>query len=205
MPRKNIKTLCGKPLIAYTIETALASSRIDRVIVSTEDKEIAKIAEHYGAEVPFLRPIDLAKDESITGDAVNYTLQKLLHQGDSFQSILIMYPSHPFRTMAMIDAAIDSLKEDFVRFQTVRPIHVGYGSHVMLKDDCTVIPLMPRLNGLKFGMHYCPYGLIIGYRFEGFSGPCQNYIIHDPVYLIDIDTLEDFALAESVVRHGMYH
>ena len=64
VPRKNIKDLCGKPLIAWTIEEALKSKYIDRLIVSTEDEEIANISKKYGAEVPFLRPTELAKDDT---------------------------------------------------------------------------------------------------------------------------------------------
>ncbi len=65
VPRKNVRLLAGKPLIAYAIETALASALIDRVIVSTEDSEIATVARQYGAEVPFMRPVDLATDEAL--------------------------------------------------------------------------------------------------------------------------------------------
>ena len=64
IPKKNIKLLGDKPLIAYTIEEALKSEYIDRTVVSTDDKEIAKIAKNYGAEVPFLRPRSLAEDTS---------------------------------------------------------------------------------------------------------------------------------------------
>ena len=65
IPRKNIKMLCGKPLIAHSIEAALACSSIDRVIVSTDDEEIAKVAREYEAEIPFMRPKELAQNNSI--------------------------------------------------------------------------------------------------------------------------------------------
>src|SRR5687767_5970077 len=64
IPRKNIRLLGGKPLIAYSIEAARASRFIERVIVSTDDPEIAKVAQQYGAEIPFIRPAELAQDNS---------------------------------------------------------------------------------------------------------------------------------------------
>ena len=74
LPRKNIKPLLGKPLIAWTIEQALASKYLDRVIVSTEDEEIAAISRKYCAEVPFLRPKELARDDSPTIDTLLHAL-----------------------------------------------------------------------------------------------------------------------------------
>ena len=64
MPQKNIRLLAGKPLISYTIEVALESNHINRLIVSTDDEEIARVAEKYNAEVPFLRPASLAQDDT---------------------------------------------------------------------------------------------------------------------------------------------
>jgi len=74
VPRKNIKPLLGKPLIAWTIEQAKMSKHIDKLIVSTDDKEIAEISQKYGAEVPFLRPKELAKDESPTIDTIMHAI-----------------------------------------------------------------------------------------------------------------------------------
>ena len=77
IPNKNIKKFSGKPLIVHTIEHALAASYIDRVIVDTDSEEIAKIARENGAEVPFLRPAELAQDGSQVVDNIIYTLNKL--------------------------------------------------------------------------------------------------------------------------------
>ena len=75
IPKKNIKLFHGKPLIAYSIEVALKSKLFDKVVVSTDDEEIARIAKKYGAEVPFLRPKELSDDFSSSGDVVNHTIQ----------------------------------------------------------------------------------------------------------------------------------
>ena len=77
LPGKNIKEMCGKPLIAYTIEAALAAKSIDHVILSTDDEEIAAVAKKYGAEVPFMRPAELASDTAMAVDNYIYTIGRL--------------------------------------------------------------------------------------------------------------------------------
>ena len=93
IPRKNIKLFCGKPLIYWSIKVALENKFIDRVIVSTEDKEIAQIAREYSAEVPFLRSKDLANDNSLTIDVVLNVLDNL----DDVKDILLLQPTSPLR------------------------------------------------------------------------------------------------------------
>ena len=82
IPRKNIKMFHGKPLIAYSIEVALASQLFDKVVVTTDDEEIAMVAKAYGAEVPFLRPKALADDFTGTGDVIDHALNVLKEQGE---------------------------------------------------------------------------------------------------------------------------
>ena len=77
LPGKNIKEMCGKPLIAWSIEEAKFCSDIDRIIVSTDDKEIAEVAKKYGAEVPFMRPAGLANDMASTIDVIFHTIEWL--------------------------------------------------------------------------------------------------------------------------------
>jgi len=108
LPGKNIKALNDKPLIAYTIEAALNSKKITRVIVSTDDTEIAVVSMKYGAEVPFMRPDDLATDTARSVDAYNYTIQRLEREEDiSVKEIIVLQPTSPFRTSQHIDEAIE--------------------------------------------------------------------------------------------------
>lgn len=104
---KNIYPLCGKPLIAYTIETALASKYIDDVIVSTDSEKIAEVAKNFGAEIPFLRPKEFATDTSKTIDAILYTLAELSKCGRIFDDFMILQPTSPLRTTNDIDNAIE--------------------------------------------------------------------------------------------------
>ena len=96
VPRKNIRKLGNKPLIAHTIETALDSKIFDHVIVSTEDQEIASISKKYGADVPFLRPKYLAKDKVIYGDVVMHAIEKLSELGYGFDTIASRDCTVPF-------------------------------------------------------------------------------------------------------------
>lgn len=96
VPRKNIRKLGDKPLIAHSIETALNSNVFDHVIVSTEDNEIASISKKYGAEVPFMRPKYLAKDKVIYGDVVMHALKKLYELGYEFDAVASRDCTVPF-------------------------------------------------------------------------------------------------------------
>lgn len=112
IPKKNIKKLGGKPLIAYTIEEALKSKYIDRVIVSTDDKEIAAIAKKSGAEVPFLRPKELAKDTSSSLSVVLHALNYLEKEENYHPGIIVfLQPTSPFRTAKHIDNGIEKIKD----------------------------------------------------------------------------------------------
>src|SRR3990170_965342 len=107
IPRKNIKPLGGKPLIGWTIDAALQSRMLSRVIVSTDDAEIAQAARECGAETPFLRPPELAQDDSSSISVVLHALQWLEEQEHfSPDYVLLLQPTSPFRNAHDIRAAI---------------------------------------------------------------------------------------------------
>lgn len=95
IPRKNIREFCGKPIIAYSIEAAQKAGCFDRIIVSTDDQEIADIAEYYGAEVPFIRPDELANDQVGIGPVIEHTLSWLASKGESVEYICNILPTAP--------------------------------------------------------------------------------------------------------------
>ncbi|UXC29329.1 pseudaminic acid cytidylyltransferase [Aliarcobacter butzleri] len=96
IPKKNIKSFHGKLLIAYSIEVALKSKLFDKVIVSTDDEEIAKIAKEYGASIPFLRPKELSDDFIGTGAVVEHTINFLKEQGENIDFVCTIYATAPF-------------------------------------------------------------------------------------------------------------
>lgn len=110
LPRKNIKELCGKPLIAWSIEAGLKSKYIDEVVVSTDYQEIADIAKKYGATVPFLRPDYLASDTATSFDAVKHTIDFYKDElGKEFDYIILLEPTSPLREVDDIDRSIEYL------------------------------------------------------------------------------------------------
>jgi CMP-N,N'-diacetyllegionaminic acid synthase len=111
VPRKNIKLLCGKPLIAYTIEAALKSKRLTRTILSTEDAEIAEVGKALGVDVPFLRPRELAEDATPTLPVVLHALDALKAMGDSYDAICLLQPTSPLRRAEDIDGCIELLEK----------------------------------------------------------------------------------------------
>ncbi|WP_027624883.1 cytidylyltransferase domain-containing protein [Clostridium lundense] len=111
VPRKNIKDLNGKPLIAYTIEEGLKSKYIDKLIVSTEDDEISKISMNYGAEVPYLRPKELSKDETPGIDPIIHGIEYFDKNNNNFDYVICLQCTSPFRRAYQIDEAIEKLIE----------------------------------------------------------------------------------------------
>jgi CMP-N-acetylneuraminic acid synthetase len=105
--RKNLIRLAGKPLIAYTIAAARKSLKLTRIIVSTEDPEIAETAGKYGAEVPFLRPVELAGDQSTSLAVIRNVLDTLGQDGADINGVVLLQPTAPFRTGKHIDEAIE--------------------------------------------------------------------------------------------------
>ena len=108
IPRKNIKPLAGKPLIAWTIETALQAQGIDRVIVSTEDEEIALVAKKFGAEVPFMRPLDLAQDDTPGIAPVLHAIEQL----SDYDWVLLLQPTSPLRSTEDIEGIIQICRDE---------------------------------------------------------------------------------------------
>ena len=110
IPKKNIKDFFGKPLIAYSIEVALASKLFEKVVVTTDDEEIANIAKKYGAEVPFLRPENLSDDFSGTTDVVNHAVEYLESQGENYQYICTIYATAPLLQKEYLVKGYEELK-----------------------------------------------------------------------------------------------
>ena len=109
LPSKNIKPLCGKPLIGWSIEQAQASEYIDEIFVSTDSREIATVAERFGIKVPFLRPSELATDTSPSSAFVLHTIDYYRNKGQEFDYILLLEPTSPLRDVDDINIAIEQL------------------------------------------------------------------------------------------------
>lgn len=109
LPHKNTLKLCGKPVIAWTIDQARHSRHLDCIIVSTDSPLVAKVAKKYGAEVPFMRPEELAGDEARSIDVVLHAINFLKSQGEEYDYLVLLEPTSPLRETNDIDLAIEKL------------------------------------------------------------------------------------------------
>lgn len=110
IPNKNIHPLCGKPLLQYTAEAALAAQRVDRVILTTECEQIAQVGRQCGVEVPFARPNELAQDDTPSLPVIQHAVRFCEAEGDSFDAVLTLQPTNPLRRPSDIDGSIELLE-----------------------------------------------------------------------------------------------
>lgn len=208
LPGKNIKPLAGVPLIAWTIRAAQAARTITRIVVSTDSPEIAAVATAHGAEVPFLRPAELATDEAPASAAYLHLAAELERRGEGpVPAFAILQPTSPLRTAADIDAAV----ELFQRRDAQAVISVSATPHpaswLRRIDEQGV--LRPFLEGPLANAHrqqcpptWLPNGavFVIDRAFLQATGSYygeRTFAYEMPVErAVDIDTAEDFAWAE---------
>ncbi|MFD1551232.1 acylneuraminate cytidylyltransferase family protein [Putridiphycobacter roseus] len=210
LPGKNIRPLNGKPLIAWSIESSLASQQIDTTIVSTDDKAIADIAVAHGASLPFMRPNHLASDQSTSKDVIIHALEYFREAGQAFDYLVLLQPTSPFRKAGDIDKAIDLAKETgadlvvSVKETASNPYYVLFeedekgnlknskASTFSRRQDC---PKVYELNGSI-------YVFKVKSILEKDSLKFENTIkfLMDSYHSIDIDNLEDFEYAEFLLQ-----
>lgn len=170
VPRKNLLLVGGKPLIAWTIEHALASSLISRVIVSTDDEEIASVAKKYGAEVPFMRPEELALDNSLDIEFHQHALEWLeLNENYSPGAVVNLRPTSPGRDPQIIDAAIKLFLEH-PKVDSLRSVHLAEQSPFKMwqvGDDGFLSPIA-RLEGVSEAFNQPRQNLPLAYWQDGY-------------------------------------
>ena len=219
IPRKNIKPLGGKPLIAYTIEEALKSKYIDRIILSTDDKEIAKVAMDYGAEVPFLRPKNLAKDTSSSLSVILHALEYLKREENYSPDIMVfLQPTSPFRKANHIDAGIEKMENsDAVGGVSEVKQHPYFMMHrrgefletyLKIKDRPLRRQDVPELNHFNSSLYIAKRGYYDNVKETDPVAPIFNGkvrgVFMDEVSSIDIDDEFDFLLAEFIISSGLF-
>lgn len=213
LPRKNIKLLLGKPLIAWTIEQALASKYLDRVIVSTDDKEILDISKKYGAEVPFMRPKELAMDNAKGVDVVLHALVSLKEDDrrKQYDLIMLLQPTSPLRKSVDIDKAIEFLflKKAKAIVSVCEVDHHPLWVNTLPEDGCMKnfirqeimnknrqeLSVLYRLNGAIY-LAYCNYLK----KYRSFIGEKTFAYVMPKERSIDIDNEVDLSLAEVLIK-----
>lgn len=212
LPRKNIKSLCGKPLIAWTIGVAKESQYIDSVVVSTDDLEIKEVAEKFGANVPFLRPENLSNDTASSFDVIRHAIEFLKIESDK-NLIILLQPTSPLRTTEEIDKALEYFM-------------AKHAKGVVSISECEHSPLwsnsLPETGSMQnfiraevegkrsqdLPTYYRLNGSI--YIYKTFDLMKNNHIFFNKdVYgyktlaknSVDIDTELDFMMAETIIKY----
>lgn len=205
IPRKNIKNFHGKPLIAYSIEVALKSKLFSKVVVSTDDEEIAKIAKKYGATTPFIRPKELSDDFTGTGEVVNHAINFLKNSGEKIDFVCTIYATAPFLQEKYLIDGFEKLKNSNARNAfscTSMPYPIQRTFKITKDSRCEMFwpeNFYKRSQDLEeayqdAGQFYWT-NLNINSKEIIFSKDSIPIVL--PRYLVqDIDTLEDWIRAE---------
>lgn len=213
IPRKNIRLLAGKPLLQYTAEAALSAKLLTRVILSTDDPDIAEVGNKCGLEVPFMRPAELAQDDTPTLPVLQHAVRVLEETGDRYDAICLLQPTNPFRQDRDIDACIRLLEETGAdSVVSVLPVPSEYNPHwVYFRDDQGFLRIstgeaapIPRRQLLPPAFHregsvYVTRRVVLMEQDSLYGSKIAGFLI-DPSCSVNLDTLKDWARAEAMLN-----
>lgn len=217
LPGKNLKMLAGKPLIAWSIEQALASKGIDRLIVSTDDEEIATVSKQFGADVPFMRPPVLASDTSPVSGAILHVMQQLRDMGDRYDIVMLLECTSPIRYPNDIDKAIATLVDTKGAESVVGVVensHAPPSWNLRLTDGflTSFVPEGLSVENCRrqaLEMTYIPYCLYLSLwasfeRYQLFYQPRTVPFLLKKEQMVEIDEEIDFIIAESIMKNYLH-
>ncbi|MDP3764309.1 MAG: acylneuraminate cytidylyltransferase family protein [bacterium] len=218
IPGKNIKDLCGKPLIAHTIEAAQKSGVFDRIILSTDDEKIANIAKNYGIEVPFIRPAELAQDDTPHLPVLQHTVS-WLKENQNYQpdAVMLLQPTAPLRQPQHIKEAIklfdEKLSDSVVSVSEIPGHYSPYWAVIKDENDYgklfngdSIMHRIPRRQSFPTPVYYhngaiylFKTRLLFDKNEPNFYG--NNVALYPMAekYSVNIDSPEDWLLAERMV------
>ncbi|NLK95016.1 MAG: acylneuraminate cytidylyltransferase family protein [Clostridiales bacterium] len=213
IPRKNIKNICGRPLISYTIMAAKNCKYIDRVIVSTEDEEIAEVSKAFGAEIPFLRPKELAEDTSPTIECIIDAINKLKeNEGYYPEYVALLQCTSPLRTSRHIDEAIEQLlnskRDGIISVNEVESnpywtniikdgkleYFIEEGKRITRRQD------LPKIYEMNGAIYIIKTDILI--KEKTFESENVGAYVMNTKDSVDIDDLLDFKFAELILSEG---
>jgi CMP-N-acetylneuraminic acid synthetase len=213
LPGKNIKELCGKPLIAWSIEAGLGSQYIDEVMVTTDSEEIATVAREFGASVPFLRPAELASDTATSIDAVKHVIDCYEREWlKTFDYIVLLEPTSPLREKNDLDLMIEKISlvdHDYDAIVSLGEVHahpsimkkiIGHGIEPYAKD------LQMTTRRQDNDVAYFPYGVGYIVKMKTFIEEKTFYPKRTTHHLIkryqcyEIDDIYDFLAIENILN-----
>jgi CMP-N,N'-diacetyllegionaminic acid synthase len=212
IPRKNIAPLCGRPLLLYTVDAALAAKTLDRVIISTDSEEIAAIAREAGVEVPFMRPPELAQDDTRHFEVIEHAALWLRDNWPEYGIIVGLQPTSPFRGAHIIDEAVEKLRRlNADAVFTVREADTGPEKMLVIDEDCVRPPGgICHAHVENDGGHRTCYmkngacevyrrDLVIEQKRLYGSGDNVAVVVMSKLESLDIDDPLDLVIAEAVM------
>ena len=207
LPGKNIKELCGKPLIGYSIDVARAITSDDNICVSTDDRNIIDVVEHYGLKVPFIRPAELATDTATTNDVLLHALEFYENQGRHSSKVLLLQPTSPLRKVEEVKEAIALYRDDIDMVVSVTESHAPavlcnenedgfielvYNRKAVARQSLSIFY---EFNGAIYVIN------VQALKEKGLSGFDKRVKYEMPKESsIDIDDIYDFILAEMIIQ-----
>lgn len=210
IPRKNIKLFDGKPIIAYSIESAKKSDLFERVIVSTDDQEIADVARQFGAEVPFIRPPELSDDHAGTMDVICHAIESLAEQGWRSEFTCCIYATAPFLLPEFLVRGIEKLQCSGYSYAfSVNEFNFPIQRALRIREDGALDALQPEYRQTRsqdLERAYHDAGQFYWGRTEAFLtgktlfSPCSAPIVLPAHRVQDIDTLDDWVRAEYMFQ-----
>jgi len=215
IPKKNIKEICGKPLIAYTIEAALCSGLFDELIVSTDSQEIADVSRKFGAKIPFIRPSELSQDQVWSRDALKHAVLECENIYNKKYDYVVELPCvAPLRNENHIKEAVEKLittNADSVisvcQMQDKHPVRMKrITNEDMIEDFCKEFPEGEGSRRQDLELCYIRNGAIYAMTrnciVEQFSrnGKISRPYIMNELCSVNIDSMIDFYLAESLIK-----
>lgn len=216
IPGKNIKLLSGRPLLSYTAEVALKSKYLTEVVVSTDDIQIAELAKKMDLKVPFIRPSELAQDNTPTIDVIIHALQWYKNQNSFFNAVCILQVTSPFRTVDFLDKAIKEFREkDTDSLVSVQRVPHAYNPHWtfevnsngILKIATGETEIIPRRQELPTAYHrdgsiYITKTEIL-LNEHSIYGKSTAFIESNPEFYVNIDTMQDWEKAEEMIQNKL--
>ena len=211
IPHKNIALLGGKPLISYTLEAANQSKLLDRCIVSTDSQEIIEVCRKWDADIPFVRPTELAQDDTPTLPVVLHALNMLQ---ESYDAVMLLQPTNPFRAAEDIDKTIIMLNSDPDADSVISVVKVGDNHPARMKQLVVGVlidpPFAEEVEGqrrqdlqelyLRNGAIYLTRTKVI-YEQRSFKGRRSLAYIMSEERSVNVDGYIDLLLAEAILQH----
>lgn len=207
LPGKNIKDLCGKPLIGYSIDVAREITSDENICVSTDDQKIIDTVEKYGLKVPFVRPSEFATDSATTNDVLLHALSYFERIGRNYEVILLLQPTSPLRTVEQVKDAMSMYRKDIDMVVSVSKSHApavlceendeGFVEPVFNKKALgrQNLPTLYEFNGAIYVIN------VSALKEKGLSGFTKRVkYVMPKEFSVDIDDIYDFMMIETMIK-----